>query len=426
MSSEPEKKKKKKKKRSGSKRVDVLVLGASMAGVEVVYQLSLRPDAPPLKIAVVDRQREHGYLPLVQERLTGKIATGPSTLPSAEYINSVPGARFVHDEIVSFDPEAKRVELASGKTIAGRFVVVCLGSVCEPPPAIDGAEHVVPYKFASEFERAAARLAEVATSQEPGRVVVVGGGISGAELAGDLAALKSKRPEGWKPVEVTLVTADDRLLPAFPRRVGDRAERLLRAQGVEIRLGAKVISAHAEGITLDEKGQNVELPTPLALWAGGVRPAPILDALGLPRTDEGWLSVGPSLQCFPTPTPTNADVFACGDAVRILGGQGRWPTMQRAIECIWQAKRVAKNLATLAKEEPTYPDGVPPLRPHRLRDTFFYGVSLGGRSLIVYRWLILDLPGINHWFRRWLMRQYFSRYTPLPSPEPASEEATAE
>ena len=106
------------------------------------------------------------------------------------------------------------------------------------------------------------------------------------------------------------------------------------------------------------------------------------------------------------------EIFACGDAVRVFGGDGRWNTMQRAIECLWQAKVVARNLATLAACPPEYPKGVPPPRPHALRERFFYGVSLGSQSLVVYGGLRVNLPGVNVWFRRWLMRQYFARYAP--------------
>ena len=61
---------------------------------------------------------------------------------------------------------------------------------------------------------------------------------------------------------------------------------------------------------------------------------------------------------------------------------------------------------------------MPPLQPHTLRPGFAYGVSLGRRSLVVWGPLCVDLPRINHWFRRWLMRQYFARY---PAPAPAAE-----
>jgi hypothetical protein len=33
---------------------------------------------------------------------------------------------------------------------------------------------------------------------------------------------------------------------------------------------------------------------------------------------------------------------------------------------------------------------------------------------VAYRGASVDLPRINRWFRRWLMRQYIDRYEPLP------------
>ena len=57
---------------------DVLVLGASFAGIELVHQLQRRADPPGLRIVVVDRVREHGYLPLVHERLVGVLAPAES------------------------------------------------------------------------------------------------------------------------------------------------------------------------------------------------------------------------------------------------------------------------------------------------------------------------------------------------------------
>ena len=54
---------------------DVLILGASFLGAELVYLLGRR--APQLRVTVVDRQRAHGYIPLVHERLVGRIDWPP-------------------------------------------------------------------------------------------------------------------------------------------------------------------------------------------------------------------------------------------------------------------------------------------------------------------------------------------------------------
>jgi NADH:ubiquinone reductase (H+-translocating) len=419
-------------------RCDVLLLGASFAGVEVLLQLQRRLPRP-LKILVVDRQERHGYIPLVHERLTGRLPPEATELPTAAFVGSLPGVRFVQGEVIALDPKAKRVELRSGQRIEARFVVVALGSELAPPPGLPGGEHLLRYKLEGEVEHARERLAEVlgdGAGEARPRLVVVGGGISGVELAAELAHLGTVRPEGWRSPVVTLVSASTRLLPELAPGVGRKAGASLKAQGVDVRLRTRVAAVEADAVRLASLA-SAEIDTaPLsaeelaraphraqlpgeerlgcaaAFWAGGIRPAPALELLGLPRTPEGWLAVGPTLQCFPTAVPSQPDVFACGDAVRVIGGQGQWPTMQRAIECLWQAKVVAKNLVTLAEHAPEYPQGVPPLLPHVLRETFPYGVSLGGRSLVVYGGARVDVPGVNVWFRRWLMRQYFARYAP--------------
>jgi len=394
---------------------EILVLGASFAGIELVHRLVRAFDGRPPSIVVVDRQPAHGYLPLVQERLTGVLDAEASRLDTRAFIDSVPGARFVQGEVERFDPESKTATLADGSTLRARFVVVALGSGFEAPEAIDGAERIITYKGETAFERArevlGERLADVEGQPE---VLVVGGGISGCELAGQLAALNASRPDGWAAPTVRLVTSGATVVPGMGARISSKATRALEGQGVVLETSSRLVAVRDGIAVLARGGETREVDAGLVLWAGGVCPSAVLSELGLPRTEAGWLKVGPSLQCFAEPQMRRPDVFACGDAVRVCGGEGEWPTMQRAIECIWQAQVVARNIKLLHEQPADYPDGVPPLHPHSLRREFFYGLSLGARSMVVYRGLGLDLPGINHWFRRWLMRQYFARYKPLP------------
>ena len=381
----------------------------------MVYQLVRAFDGKPPPLVVVDRQAEHGYLPLVQERLCGVLDPAESRLNTRAFIESVPGARFVQAEVASFDPATKTATLADGTTESGRFVVVALGSGFEAPEGIDGAAQVLGYKGEADFDRAHEALRELLEGADgQPEVVVVGGGISGCELAGELAALSGTRPAGWSVPKVRLVTSAAAVVAGMSARISSKARAALEAQGVSIDVSSRVRRVADGEAHLESGGSTNTVPADLVLWAGGIRPAPVLDQLGLPRTDAGWLAVGPTLQCFAQAQMTEPDIFACGDAVRVRGGDGQWPTMQRAIECIWQAKVVARNLAELHEQPSDYGDGVPPLQPHTLRAEFFYGLSLGARSMVLYRGFGLDMPGINHRFRRWLMRQYFARYAPLP------------
>ncbi len=400
---------------SGTESAQIVILGASFAGIEVLYQLVRAFDGRPPPIVVVDRQTTHGYLPLVQERLCGVLDPGASRLDTRGFVTSVPGARFMNAEVRGFDPATKTVQLADGTTVSGRFVVVALGSGFDAPKGIEGAERVLGYKGEADFEHAREALVRtLAGAEGTPEVMVVGGGISGCELAGELAALRETAPEGWVAPHVRLVSGSEALVGGMGARVSAKAQHALQAQGVTLDLATRLAAVREGDADLEHAGASRSVRADCVLWAGGISPAPILGELGLPRTDRGWLSVGPTLQCFAEATFTRPDIFACGDAVRVRSGEGEWPTMQRAIECIWQAKVVARGLRRLHDEPKDYPEGIPPLRPHKLRREFFYGLSLGARSLVVYRGVGLDLPGVNHRFRRWLMRQYFDRYAPLP------------
>lgn len=394
---------------------DVLILGASYAGVEVAYQLHRQASAKPPRIVVVDRDREHGYLPLVQERLLGTIPTDTSKVRTSAYIEGLPGARYVQGEIVAVDHESRTVDFADGTRLGARILVVALGSVLAPPPSIPGAEHLLAHKSPTQFDALRAALASVLDGAVPSpRIVVIGGGISGVELAGELAALAARTQRPWPLAPtVTLVGGQSRLVPILRAKVGARARRLLAMQGVDVRTATRVVEVGQGWVDVAGEEGRVRIECALAIWVGGIAPAPTLAMLALPRTDDGWLAVGPTLQCFPSGRP---EIFACGDAVRVVGGEGRWPTMQRAIECLWQAKLIAKNALTLLAQPADYPQGIPPLRPHRLRTSFAYGVSLGRRSLVVWGPICIDAPRVNHWFRRWLMRQYLARYAALPAP----------
>lgn len=417
---------------------DVLILGASFAGIELVHQLRRSARGRGLKITVVDRQAEHPYIPLVQERLVGRLDPAKSVLPTRRSVEQKAAARYVVGDVVELDPDRKEVVLASGERLRGRFIVVALGSVLAPPAGIEGAERFVDYKFEGEFASAAERLAallgpggevsrRVSSGDGPYRegeasgpagerpaIVVAGGGISGVELAGDLGRLARVRPAGWRAPKVTLIHSGPRLLPHLCERAGRKAEQHLRAQGVELRLNTRLTRLAAGTAAVRPAGPGgdaVGVPCDMAFWSGGVRPAPVLARLPLPRTAAGWLAVGPTLQCFATPKPTRPDIFAIGDAARVQSAAGEWPTMQRAIECLWQAWLTADNLTRLAREAPEYPHGVPPLRPHTLREDFPHGVSIGDKSLVVYGRMVVDFAAVNIWFRRFLMRQYIRRYT---------------
>jgi NADH dehydrogenase len=393
---------------------DVLILGGSFTGIELVRQLRRDRRGRALEIVVVDRQHEHPYIPLGHELLTERLPLGQAqgtVLASDRFVVARPPARWVQGEIASFDPSTHTVTLADGRTLAGRFVVVALGSEVRPPASLPGGERMLAYKFASQLAQAHGALQRLLQGEgETPTIVVAGGGITGVEIAGELAHLAKVRPVGWRAPKVVLVHGGERLLPGLTARAGKRAAAALRAQGVELCLQTRLLGIDEHSATIATPEGERTIACDLSFWAAGLQPPEVIGALGLPLTDDGWLRVGPSLLCF-SGNVDEPEIFAGGDIARVHGGAGRWPTMQRAIEGIFAARTLADNILELSKCPADYPgEGVPPLRPHTLWSDFPHGVSIGGRSLIVYGRLVFPLSRFNIWFRRFLMRMYMRRY----------------
>ncbi len=322
----------------------VLVLGASFAGLEVLWQLRKRFSPAQLDIMVVDRAAAHGYLPLVHERLCGTLDPDASILPTRARVEGAQQATFVQGEVCGMDPAARIVMLNDGRALQGDVIVVALGSDASPPKTLPGASQLLRYKDPRCFATTRDALATLCGGA-PATVAVVGGGVSAVELAGELAAWRSHHPPAAN-LRVVLLSRSNRLLASLPRRIGARAQRHLLAQGVEVRMRCSVSEVMPDGLHVHEAWAANEEPAPTfvpadaMVWAGGVQPSASLHALGLAQDETGYVVVRPTLQVM-----GHDPIFCCGDAAVVHGATGRWPTMKRAIECLWQAKVVACNVA---------------------------------------------------------------------------------
>jgi pyruvate/2-oxoglutarate dehydrogenase complex dihydrolipoamide dehydrogenase (E3) component len=110
---------------------------------------------------------------------------------------------------------------------ARHAVAVCTGSEAAIPP-IDGLQDVNPWT-----PREATSAKEV-----PGRLVIIGGGVAGTEMATAWRGLGS---------EVTLLVRGDRVLPHLEPVAGDMVAASLRAAGVEVRLRTSAATVRRVG-----------------------------------------------------------------------------------------------------------------------------------------------------------------------------------
>ncbi len=157
--------------------------------------------------------------------------------------------------------------------------------------------------------------------------VVVGAGPTGVEMAGQIAELSHRtlrhefRRIDPRQARVILLDAEPSVLTSFGDRLGVKALARLRAIGVEVQLGAKVVGVDGTGIEVEDAQGRRRIESVCKVWAAGVSASPLGAQLaeqsgaGLDRA--GRIEVRPDLTL-----PGHPEVFVVGDMIALDGLPG--------------------------------------------------------------------------------------------------------
>jgi NADH dehydrogenase len=163
--------------------------------------------------------------------------------------------------------------------------------------------------------------------------VVVGGGPTGVEMAGQIAELAREalqrefRQVDTRSARVLLVETADRILTSFPPSLSHKAEHALEKLGVTPLVGHTVVDVGSASVAIRSASGEVEdVGAHTVIWAAGVAASPLAAALasadGSQVDRAGRLTVTADLTL-----PDHPEVFAIGDMVRIAQNDGTIVTM---------------------------------------------------------------------------------------------------
>lgn len=311
--------------------MDVLVLGAGYAGLLVTKKLERRLP-PEATLELVDDTGEH----LVQHELH-RAVRNPSyvdniTVPLTELTDR---ANVREARVTDLDRANRTVSLADGETLAYDYCVVALGAETAYYGIPGVEEHATPLKRLEHAATIRRRFEGVidqyghgdpasATESERGTVVIGGAGLSGIQVAGEMAAMARERDAG-ADIDVVLLEQMDTVAPNFPENFQRAVRTALEQHGVDVRTGRTVTAADGEEITL-ERGGTVEYDQ--FVWTGGIRGGEALD--GDRPTVRGDLRL-------------DSRTFALGDAARIIDADGE-PVPASAAAAVRATETAARNV----------------------------------------------------------------------------------
>ena len=301
------------------------------------------------------------------------------------------GARVIASAAVGVDARERRIRLDGRPPIAYDTASFDVGSTVGGLDLPGVREHALPTRpIAALVARTEALVTQLRDRPAP-RVVVVGGGAGGVELAFALRARLER--EGVRGGVVALLETGPAVLPGYPRSTARRVEANAAARGIELRCGARVAEVTADHVRL-ESGERV--PADAVLWVAGAASLPLFRDSGLATDSRGFVRVRGTLQLA-----EHDDLFAVGDCASFEGRE----LPKAGVYAVRQGPVLAQNLRART--------GGGELRAYRPQSDFLTLLNLADGRAIASKWGLSAEGRALFRLKDWIDRRFMERFQVL-------------
>ncbi len=335
----------------------VLIIGGGFAGLELAISLQDQQ----VEVALVDRHNYHTFQPLLYQVATGALEAETIAFPIRRIFQTHSNLKFLLANVLQIKPETNSIDTSIGE-MSYDYLVLATGATTN----FFGDKQLEHFTMGMKSIPEALNLRSMILQSLEGAVtekdpvekeelmtfVIVGGGPTGAELAGALAEFKNHVLDKDYPsldpkdMRVFIVESKPNVLEVMSEEASAAAKKFLEDLGVIIYNGVRVKSFDGESLLINN---GVIIKTRNVLWAAGV-------------TGEFPEGISPELIVAGHRIQTDeinriqghTNIFAIGDVSAIITPEtpnGHPGVAQVAIQ---QGKHLAKNLLAMAAgKEPT-------------------------------------------------------------------------
>jgi NADH dehydrogenase len=316
----------------GHKTHRVVVVGSGFGGLFAVRELR----RTPVEVTMISHTAYHLFQPLLYQVATGILSEGSVAPATREVLRRQRNARVLTGEVTRIDLADHTVtsEMPGKVTITPYdSLIVAAGAGQSYFGHDEFAEHAPGLKTIDDALRLRGRLfgafelAELET--DPAVIerwqtfVVIGGGPTGVEIAGQIAELTRRTlPGEFRNVDparsrVILFDAGPQVLAGFGKRLSDKAASELQRVGVELRMGTTVVGVDETGVdAVAADGVRSRVEAMSKVWAAGVAASPLGAQLAA-QSDAGVDHAGRIKVDPDCSLPGHPEVFVIGDMMAL-------------------------------------------------------------------------------------------------------------
>jgi NADH dehydrogenase len=317
----------------GDTRHHVVIVGCGFGGLFAARALK---GQPAVRVTIIDRTNHHLFQPLLYQVATGILSEGQIAPAIRDVLRRHKSLRVVLGEVEHIDLTAKEVhvdEFGKALTIGYDSLIVAGGATTsyfghdEFRHAASGMKSLddalaLRGEIFGAFELAEAEP-DAAARRRLMTFVVVGGGPTGVEMAGQLKELSRRalrrnyRRINPRDARVVLVEGTEHLLGSMGARVSRLTEKKLARMEVEIHLGTMVSDMDDDGVEItNSDGDKQRIGAATKIWAAGTRASALGGLLaegeGAELDKAGRVKVAPDCSL-----PGHPEVFVAGDLMAL-------------------------------------------------------------------------------------------------------------
>ncbi|MGA7317273.1 MAG: NAD(P)/FAD-dependent oxidoreductase [Silvibacterium sp.] len=338
----------------------VIIVGGGFAGLKCATELAPHSN---VRITLIDRNNYQQFQPLLYQVATSALSPTNAAFAFRDIFRSHDNVDVQMDDVVSVNLSERSVTTASGKKHQGDFLVLATGSHVNFYGTPGAEQHTFPLYTLQDAETLRSTILKTfeAADHDPEKsdgdllnFVVVGGGPTGVEMAGNLSDMLQRvfkrefRHVGNTRPQVFLIEMSQSVLGTFAPASQSYAVTALREHGVDVRLGVAVTEVTPDAVTLSDGSR---IPTKTVVWAAGLKAAapPQSELSRLSNLSNGRVEVEADLSVRGLP-----GVYILGDLANSLDDAGK-ALPQLAAVAKQAGEQCARNILAAIAGKPSRP-----------------------------------------------------------------------
>ena len=369
----------------------LLILGTGFAAIQIARNIDLKS----YEVTIVSPRNYFLFTPLLASTAVG-------TLEFRSIIEPIRTARkgiqYIQGKCMRIDPAAcklfcKTTDTVESFEIGYDHLVIAVGSA-NNTFGVEGVEEhalflkdipdarAIRVKLLSCLEQASAPNLAPEERKRLLHFVVVGGGPTGVEFAGELndflvQDLAQGFPEIADELRVTLLEAKDRLLGTFDETLSNYTMRNFAARNIAVKKNTAVTRLREKYVELED---GTQIPFGLIVWSGGIAPTALVANSSFVSSSNSRIITNSNLEI-----EQETNIYAAGDCALVKGSD--YPSTAQLAQ--QQGRYLAKALNRKAKGKT-----IKPFRYHHM----------GMLAYIGNKQALADTPGPKlRGFLAWLM-----------------------